>query len=441
MKFKVKLLLTVSLLAVMSATLLNLRPTLSYTPQVGDQFEYKSTEYNSFNMDLKLYFFNQTTNDYMFLVHEIRTGFDDFNSTEQLRILNLNTPPSGEQIAELENARLGDGKHVENVTRDFYDPVTNTWDNSTADDENHSDSFHEQFRGKMVVGYNDTYFPISGPMFPLGLQSARLSELFPGDMFFEAPNDVMTFNWSISTFEWEFEINGVKNNYTIIEVFGYGSVTVDTLNFTFMNPPPPPENQSEMSSLSVGQTNPPPPPPPPNVDIIGHNVSISIDVYFDFENETGFLLEYGEFFFLDAPEITINGTFMLPHDDNSPPSLAISQESGDTSFEEVNVEGNGSFYASRDFVVSLTKHSSLFGGHNFTDDDLFSQIPEQTEPESSPPPSNTSSEDNNNTNNATSPNTSLPVVTPGYDVVGTIFGISTLVGIIVVYRKRTQHQK
>ena len=427
--------LLITFLLILSAIPSNM--VAAYEPQVGDQAEFEVNETHDFNLDITLYTYNMSTDELVHVVHEIRQGLDVLTGKDQFKILELFYDDfSHQNLTKLDHVGIFNGTHEETVTRDHYDPFSGQWDNSTADDEHWIDTFDGQFRNQNEhAAYNETYFPLDGPGPRLGQMHVNLNDLPMRELFDNPPDVWINFTWSLTTYNTSYyTINDVpQTNMTVREVFAYGDVLIPEVRFAFMKPPP--ENETAPPpSLHASQEGEPMP-PPPNLDFFGYNVTIGADFMFVYDTATGFLLEYYEYFFVYTDMLVINGTaYAPPPPPPSDGSLGVSQTDEP---QEVRIEGNGTFDFYREFGLTLTKHSRLYGGYDFSNDNLFDLVPPE---ESSGNETSTSptGETNETTNSTTSPgnNTSLPsIVTPGFELAPLVATIS-LIGVVTYVTRR-----
>ncbi len=417
-------------------------PVQAYEPQLGDQFEYSIAEYHEFYLDIVLSHYNITTGQLVHVTHEMRLMLDQIFGRDQFKVLDLYRDPGmGPNMALLDHAGIFNGTHQENVTRDEYNPFTGQWDNSSYDDMYFSDSFGDQFRFNESVPYNATHFPLGIPGIHLGQGRDDLMR-FPFMGFLGQINTTIYYLWSESSYLNTFYLNNGAFNLTVLEFFAQATLTFPELELYIMGPPPPPNNETISSPpLKGAQDEPMPPPPDMNLTVIGYNVTLYVDHYFGYDNSTGFLLYYGNYYGIYSENLWINGTIQVMSPPSGPGGNS-SLNSAQQDYIEVYVEGNGTFWISGGFDVLLVKHSTLYGGYDFTNDDLFSII-SPSEPHPTPgeqqnetdttSATNVTTDLGNETNQTAAPPPSL--VTPGYELIPFVAAINIL-GAIYILRKR-----
>ncbi len=436
----------------------------AYDPQVDDQAEYSMEEYMEFNLDITLYSYNMSTGELLHVMRELRQGFDDLWGRDQFKILEVYTRSNGDfNVTKVDHVGIFNGTHVENVTRDHYDPFSDQWDNSSNDDEYWNDTFGGSFRNPEVYAeYNQTYYPVDGPGPYLGQGQIDL-------MYMEMPwildpeDSLINLTWQDFLYNASYFINDVEHNLTIKELSAIGYVLYPEVIFTFMKEMPPENETNQPPPLGVAQ-NPgePPPPPPPNFDVTGYNVSLFFHFNYLYDFATGMLVGYYEYVSIVAESLYINGTAMVPMSPPPPPppsgdsSTSTAQQYDNDSFVEVYVEGEGTFNFTRSFGLTLAKHSRLYGGYDFSGDDLFEIVPlppppttttttspdmsNRTTPTSSMSttttvPSNDTGADNETAGNTTAGNVTAPtLVTPGFELVPFVATVSVFA--VVVHRIR-----
>ncbi len=415
------------------------RPTLaSYTPQVGDKIRYEESEFNYMELYLNISAYNESNDALLHISDEFHNFIGEMWSENIMEIIGLHPPNASfpENTAEVTiDSRMKFNESGVDEVKDYF-PENDSW---VPHSFKFSSPIHEEnMTSDFLIAYNETYFPLDLPYIIVGQPDffAFLEFLTPPP----AENKSATFesnslnqepppppppdefrillNWSDYLYDNEtFKINDVEfDNITVHALIAEGELFLDnaSLFIPFGPPPPPPPPPPEnISGSDNGDTQLAPPPPDIEINMTGYN--ITIDVFFEigYDNDERSLLYFTMYWMLDIEQILIQGNGTAP-------------ESG----WPMILNGTGSLYAERNYWLDMTHHSRLYGGYDFS---TFAPTqPSGNATETAP--SNTSASENQT---GPAQNTSLPVVTPGFELPTLLLSTIGVTTIFILRKKRT----